>query len=194
MERIVKKITDVTRAGVDASIATYVRTYGRECQIYLPKKTGSYSGSLDDVSYNKDPDEIRRMFIPNLFNRASRTPVMGFYDVLGIGEYYWITHDKDRLPLYTKIVATSPVLGTIRFIIRDSDYASTFEGSIYVKVRLEILYDTTQDNDGLAGLRFDTSSKLDPGEVDTSIATSTNTGSSKFQYYQDNEDNEYHDN
>lgn len=185
----INKLTKVLANGSDASIKMYIRTYGRECQIYYPQDTGIYSGHESDVTYNKDPDEVMKLFIPNLFNKASRIPAMGHYDLLGRSEYYMIVPTSLRLPLFTKIVATSHELGVARFIIRNDDYASTFEGSVFMRVDLETVFDSSQDNPILAGLRIQTNHE---GEIDNSLATGSNKVP-EFKYFLDEGGDSYHD-
>lgn len=186
-------MTKVLQKGTEASIAMYVRVYGRPCSIYLPLKTGIYSGSLDDIDYNDEPDRIDMLFIPNLFNKMSRFPSLANYDLLGRSEYYAIVPIDYKLPLNTKVVLTSPKLGVVRFVIRDNDLASTYEGAVYKRLNLEPMYDTSQDNDGLAALRLSQGpAGVETGGVDESIVSS-NSDNNQYQYYNPNGSRDYND-
>ncbi len=190
-EKILAKITKVQAKGVDASIAMYARTYGRQCDIYYPVDTGVYSGSEDDISYLDDPSEVMVLFIPKLFQALSRKPAMGHYDVLGTDGYYIITNKDILLPLFTKIVAHGP-MGIVCFIVRNADYAATFEGSIFKRLEIEPILDSSQDNKVLEGLRISTSEKEQEFEIDNSTVKNDNK-QGEYQFYLDKGDRNYHD-
>lgn len=186
---VIDKMTKVLRGGSDASIRMMVKVYGRPCEIYHPNKTGIYSGHYDDIDYEDTPTKEMDLFIPNLFNKLSRTPALGQYDLLGMSDYYIIIPTEVIIPVYSKIVVTSPELGVARFVVRDNDLASTFEGSVFKRMDIEPLMDSSQDNDGLAGLRLATNHD---DEVKDSIVETTGPNT-KYGFYMPSGSDDYND-
>lgn len=116
---------------------------------------------------------------------------MGNYDLLGTDDYYLIVPNTTKIPRLTKIVAQSQTLGISRFIIRDSDYASTFQGSVFLRIRLDPIYDTSQDSSIYDELRVQ--QVADSGaQIDNAIAQNNNKHG-EYEYFLDKGGDSYHD-
>lgn len=128
-------MTPILQRNANIALDLYSKFMGLRCKIYYAKSVGHYSGSNDDMVYNKDPDTEMDLLIPDLFNLC-RSSIAGIMDNVFQNEFkLYLKHDQ-YLPEFTKIVYLSPVVGVLQYTVQESDAQHTPNGQIYKELTI----------------------------------------------------------
>lgn len=128
-------MTPILQQGSGIAIDLYRKFMGLECKLYYPQSEGHYSGSNDDIGYKKDPDEIKVLLIPDLF-QLSRSAMSGIMDNLFQNEFKMYLKPDESIPELTKIVFHSPHVGVLQYLVQEHDSQHTPHGHIYKELTI----------------------------------------------------------
>lgn len=132
---MIDALTPVFQEGAKMAIEINTQFFGIDCKVYYPSNTKVSEIQNETPEYNDVPDLEIRLLIPDLYNQKL-TPKAGLLDNLYQESYIaYVPHSID-LPYESKIVATSQKLGTIQFIVNESNSVSTFVDVVYREVTL----------------------------------------------------------
>lgn len=136
-------VTPIFQHGAGIAIELNTQFFGINCKLYYPKDENS--DKIDDKTYSDEPDDELKLLIPDIYN-LRRTPQGGVNDNLFQEAFItYVKHDH-HIPFKTKIVAISDKLGTMQFIVDETDSVTTFVDSIYRELTL-IPYMSFRNND-----------------------------------------------
>lgn len=147
-DTFISTITNVLRTTTSIAININTQFFGVEADVYYPRGTGHYSGKHDDLDFNKIPDKHMRILIPDIYEQRHES-LAGIVDTVTTDTYTAYVLVDEVLPLLSKIVAYSPSLGKISFLVDNISEISTNINQIYREVTLTP-YVNYANNDSVA--------------------------------------------
>lgn len=152
-------MTPILQRNADIALNLYSKFMGLKCKIYYVQGVGHYSGSNDDLEYNEVHDDEMDLLIPDLFTLC-RTAIVGVMDNLFQNEFKLFLRRDQYLPELSKIVFFSDKVGTLQYIVQESDSQHTPDGILYKEMTITP-YSNLSNNDPDINQKLETSAEAD---------------------------------